>query len=157
MDIPIKVSGDFVVAILGTSADLGCDLNLLLQLGILGILIVGFSFGRRKEFGNLRKHWETMAAASLLNLVGFVLVMAPALWGFLDRSPVELRSTWGLTSLPHATLGILDGVLILSLGVLFFTNGPPKNMKTWMRVMFLIWMTNIALGISLYMQMASLI
>ena len=158
MDISIKVSGDFVVAILGTSADLGCDLNLLLQLGILGILVVGFNFGRRKEFGNLQKHWETMAAASVLNLVGFVFVMAPAFWSFLDKkSPVELQSIWTLTSLPHAMLGILEGLLILSLGALFFTNRPPKNTKTWMRVMFLIWITNIALGISLYMQMAFLI
>jgi uncharacterized membrane protein YozB (DUF420 family) len=143
------------MAILGTSADLGCDLNLLLQLGILSILVVGFRLGRKKTFSALRRHWSTMAAASVLNLAGFVFVMAPSLWSFLAKSPVEFRSVWALTSLPHAALGIIDGILIISLGALFFTNRPPKNMKTWMRVMFMLWISNIALGISLYLQMAA--
>jgi uncharacterized membrane protein YozB (DUF420 family) len=45
-------------------------------------------------------------------------------------------------------------MLILSLGALFFADRPPKKMRMWMRVMFTIWMANIALGISLYLQMA---
>lgn len=142
------------MAILGTAADLGCDLNLLLQLGVLCILIVGFNFGRQKAPDTLRRHWSTMAAASLLNLTGFAFVMAPSLGSFLTKSPIELGSIWAITSLPHAALGILDGMLILSLGALFFADRPPKKMRIWMWVMFTIWMANIALGISLYLQMA---
>jgi uncharacterized membrane protein YozB (DUF420 family) len=145
------------VAILGTAADLGCDLNLLLQLSILCILAIGFNFGRKKSFDNLRRHWTTMAAASVLNLAGFAFVMAPAMWSFLAKSPVELGSVWAITSLPHGALGILDGALILSLGTLFFAKRSPQKMKTWMRAMFIIWIVNIAIGISLYLQMAGFI
>ena len=145
------------MAILGTAADLGCDLNLLLQLGILCLLALGVSYGHRKTPGTVRKHWSTMTAASVLNLAGFAFIMAPSLLSYLDESPIDWRSPWAFMKLLHAVLGILDGLVIISIGALFFANRPRKNMKAWMWVIFTLWMTNIAIGISLYLQMAGVI
>jgi hypothetical protein len=144
------------MAILGTAADLGCDLNLLLQLGTLGILLVGVRYGRRKTPGSICKHWSIMGAASFLNLAGLASVMAPALWNFIANEP-DFGSMWALTSLPHAVLGVLTAIMVVYLGTLFFANVPPRNMKGWMQLLFTFWVANIALGISLYMQMAGFI
>jgi hypothetical protein len=144
------------MGILGTAADLGCDLNLLLQLGTLGILLVGVSYGRRETPGSVRKHWSIMGVAGFLNLVGLAFVMEPALADFIMNQP-DFESMWALTSLPHATLGVLVAIMVVSLGTLYFTNHSPRNMKGWMSLMFMLWAGNIALGISLYMQMAGFI
>jgi hypothetical protein len=144
------------MGILGTAADPGCDLNLLLQLGTLGVLLVGVRYGRRKTPGGIWKHWSIMGVAGFLNLIGLASVMAPALEVFIMDKP-DLLSMWALTSLPHATLGALVAIMFVCLGTLYFANDSPKNMKGWMLLMFTLWVANIALGISLYIQMARLI
>jgi hypothetical protein len=55
------------VGILGTATDLGCDLNLLLQLGTLGILLVGVRYRRRKTPVGIWKHWSIMGLAGFLD------------------------------------------------------------------------------------------
>ena len=144
------------MGILGTAADIGCDLNLLLQLGTLGILLVGVRYGRRRTSGSIWKHWSIMVIAGSSNLVGLANVMAPALEDFIMNTP-DFRSLWALTSLPHAALGVLVAIMVACLGTLYFANDSPKNMKGWMLLMFTLWVANIALGISSYMQMASYI
>ena len=144
------------MGILGTAADLGCDLNLLLQLGTLGIILVGVRYGRRKKPGSVWKHWSIMGVAGFLNLIGLASVMAPALEGFIMNKP-DFLSIWALTSLPHAALGVLVAIMVVCLGTLYFANDSPKNMKGWMLLTFMLWVANIALGISLYMQMAGFI
>ena len=144
------------MGILGTAADLGCDLNLLLQLGTLGVLLVGVRYGRRKTSGSIWKHWSIMGVAGFLNLVGLAFVMEPALADFIMNQP-DFESMWALTSLPHATLGVLTAIMVMCLGTMYFANDSPKNMKGWMLLLFTLWVANIALGISLYMQMAHFI
>ena len=144
------------MGILGTAADLGCDLNLLLQLGTLGILLVGVRYGRRKTPGSIWKHWSIMGVAGFLDLTGLVSVMAPALGSYIMNKP-DFLSMWALTSLPHAALGVLVAIMVVCLGTLYFANDSPKNMKGWMLLMFMLWLANIALGISLYLQMARFI
>ncbi len=144
------------MAILGTAADLGCDLNLLLQLSILGILLVGVKYARKRTSGSVWKHWSIMGAASLLNVAGLMSVMAPALLDFILNEP-DFASMWAVTSLPHAALGGLVAIMVVSLGWLFFTNNSPMNMNGWMRLLLALWLGNIALGISLYVQMAGFI
>jgi cytochrome bd-type quinol oxidase subunit 2 len=144
------------VAILGTAADIGCDLNLLLQLGTLGVLLVGVRYGGRSTHSSIRKHWSIMAVAGSLNLVGLATVMAPALEDFITNAP-DFASLWAVTSLPHAALGAVVAVMVASLGTLYFANDSPRNMRAWMKLMFAFWVANIVLGISLYMQMAGFI
>jgi len=142
------------MGILGTKADLGCDLNLLLQFTIIGVLIVGFRFGRMKTTGSISKHREVMTAALFLNFAGLVLVMAPSLLSFLTAFPVEYLSEWGLTSMPHATLGGIT----LFIGAIFVAKRLPKiNLRRSMRTTFILWLANAGFGIALYMQMAGFI
>ena len=142
------------MSILGTQADLGCDLNSILQVGILAILLVGLRFGRIKTPNALRKHRAFMTSAVLLDFAGFVYVMAPSLLSFLSLSPVHYFSLWGLTSIPH---GILGGTT-LTIGTLFAINHIPKrNLRGWMQATFLMWLASALLGVVLYMQMAGFI
>ena len=69
------------MGILETATDLGCHLNLLLQLGTLGILLVGVRYGRRKTPVSIWKHWLIMGLAGFLDLTGLASVMAPAFGG----------------------------------------------------------------------------
>jgi uncharacterized membrane protein YozB (DUF420 family) len=137
------------LSILGTQADFGCDVNLLLQLGLLGFIGVGFVLARR---GDIRHHRGIMTAAILSNFAGFLYVMAPSFWGTVT-SPVDFTSLWTGTTLPHATIGISA----LFLGSLFAVGKlPRRNLKSWMQTTYGLWLVNIALGLSLYLQMAKL-
>jgi hypothetical protein len=82
--------------------------------------------------------------------------MAPALEDFITNTP-DFASLWALTSLPHAALGTLVGMMVASLGTLYFSNDSPRSMRAWMKLMFTLWVVNIALGISLYARMAGFI
>jgi hypothetical protein len=156
MNVPIGYQEAPSVAILGTAADIGCDLNLLLQLSILGILLVGVKYGRKRTPGSVWKHLSIMGAASLLSVAGLLSVMAPAMLDFILNEP-DFENMWAVTSLPHAALGALVAIMVVSLGWLFFTNNSPRNMNDWMRLLFTLWLGNISLGISLYLQMAGFI
>jgi uncharacterized membrane protein YozB (DUF420 family) len=142
------------MSILGTAADFGCDVNLLLQTGILGVLLIGLIFGRSRTSGALHRHRTVMTTAVAANLAGFAYVMAPSMLSFFSSTPVPYLSLWGVTSIPH---GILGGVSLV-LGSVFTANLlPKKNLRGWMRATFLLWLTNVILGITLYLQMAHFI
>jgi hypothetical protein len=123
------------VSILGTQADFGCDVNLLLQLGLLSFIGVGFVFAKR---GATRYHRGIMTAAILGNFAGFLYVMGPAIWGTVS-SPGDFTSLWREMALPHAAIG----TSALFLGSLFAVGKLPKrNLNAWMRATYGLWLVN---------------
>jgi len=139
--------------IFGTKASLASDLNLLLQLVILVILIVGFKFGKEKTAKSIKRHGNMMTIVVVLNAIGILFVMGPSFFGYFSTPLLEL-STIGILS---TSLHALVGSLAIVFGIAFVFNKKPKKIRLWMRLTMLFWIIALILGISLYLQVAGII
>lgn len=142
-----------MTGIFGTEASLTSDLNLLLQLVILVLLIVGFKFGKQKTGKSLKRHGKIMSIVVVLSIVSFVVVMAPSFANYFSSPQSELSLIGILPTLLHALLGSLAGFL----GIAFAFNKKPKKIRLWMRLSMLFWIIALILGFSLYLQIAAII
>lgn len=137
----------------GTKAGIPSDLNLLLQIAVIIIVFVGVKYGKEKTQGSLKTHRRVMAIAVVLNAVGFLLVMGPSIVGYF-LIPLSELSTFGIVSTSlHAVFGGMAEIL----GIAFVFNKKPKNVRLWMRLSRWLWVIAFVLGVSLYLQVASII
>ncbi|MEM3078560.1 MAG: hypothetical protein QXR38_03590, partial [Nitrososphaerales archaeon] len=93
---------------LGTRAIWLSDLNVLLQIAILAILIIGINFAKKKNFV---VHGRTQTLAVILNAILILFIMIPSLIGGFGFFLAELYSVGTLIVLGHATLGSITEVL----------------------------------------------
>lgn len=129
----------------GTGAGLNSDLNLLLQIIILVVLLVGFKFGRTKTEASLRTHRRVMRVVVALNTGAILLVMGPSL---VLRFGAVLSETSALgfpLTLVHHTIGLVAEILGVILAFRKF-----GNVRMWMRVTLVVWLIALAYGIVLY-------
>lgn len=136
-------------AIIGTGSPVSSDLNLLLQIIVLTALIFGAISGIKKRFIT---HSRIMTAVVILNAAGLIFVMAPSLFIYLT-SPLEIFSF----SMFSTSLHVLTGISAVATGIAFILNKKPLNLRLWMRLSFLFWVTSFILGFLLYLQIAGLI
>ncbi len=136
-------------AIFGTGSPVSSDLNLLLQIIVLTALIFGVTLCVKKRF---IAHSRIMTAAVILNAAGLIFVMAPSLFIYLT-SPLEIISF----SFFSTSLHVLIGVSALATGIAFILNKKPTNVRSWMRLSFLLWVTGFILGFLIYFQIAGLV
>jgi len=121
--------------IFGTRATPASDLNLLLQIVILIILLVGFRFGKTKTDESLKKHGRLMTLMVILSLIGIVTVMLPS---FVS----SIVSPWTIV---HAFFGGI--ATILGVTFVFKKFG---NVRLWMRFTMTLWLIAIILGLLIY-------
>ncbi len=136
-------------AILSTGAPVSSNLNLLLQIIVLIALIFGAISGIKKR---LITHSRIMTAAVILNAAGLIFVMAPSLFIYLT-SPHEIFSF----STFSTSLHVLIGISAIATGMAFVLNKKPLNVRLWMRLSLLFWVTSFILGFLVYLQIAGLI
>jgi hypothetical protein len=136
-------------AIIGTGAPVSSDLNLLLQIIVLTALIFGAILCVKKRF---IEHLRIMTAVVILNAAGLIFVMAPSLFIYLT-SPLEIFSF----SMFSTSLHVLTGISAIATGMAFILNKKPLNLRLWMRLSFLLWVTSFILGFLIYLQIAGLI
>ncbi|HYA22379.1 MAG TPA: hypothetical protein VEG31_04345 [Thermoproteota archaeon] len=136
--------------VLGTSAPLASDLNLLLQLIVLVLLAFGYMSGKKKDAKSLATHGRIMTLATGLSALGFLLVMVPSFVNYFTAPGVELFAGATIITSLHTLIGIFGGVLAIA----FALNKKPKNLVFWMRATLWLWVINIVLGVVLYLQIA---
>lgn len=137
--------------IFGTRASLVADINLILQIVILGILSWGVFQAKRRKF---QVHHTLMTVAVITNAALIVAVMNPSFFRILPfalRNPGADKPTvlW-----PHMVLGAVAEVLGIYT-VLASNSGAlepsRRRMFTWlMRTTFLLWVLAFVVGIVLY-------
>lgn len=138
---------DIMSGILGTRASLSADLDLLLQLIVLVVLIVGVKFGKEKTERSLKTHGNVMIAAVVLNAIGVLLVMLPS---FVTNLSAVLNET-STIGLPLTSIHMFIGILAEGLGVAFIFK-KFGNVRMWMRLTAALWLISILLGISFYLR-----
>ncbi len=121
---------------------LNAAINLLVQIVIASILIVGVIFAKKKNF---KAHGYIMTIAVVINAIVIITIMGPSMIsaaGGLSGLPQILASV----VIAHAALGAVSEGLG---AILVFKKF--GNVKMWMRIVFILWMISLALGILIYL------
>jgi uncharacterized membrane protein YozB (DUF420 family) len=127
---------------LGTRAIWLSDVNLILQIVILAILILGINFAKKER---IVEHGRVMTFAVALNAVLIVFIMIPSLIGNMNTIMTGLYTAGVLITLGHAILG---GIAETLGAILVFRKF--GKVKTWMRIEALVWFVAVILGLSFY-------
>ncbi|HYN87953.1 MAG TPA: DUF420 domain-containing protein, partial [Ardenticatenaceae bacterium] len=143
--------GKFRPGFLGTNARFLADLNLVLQILMAVVLVIGFFFIRR---GNWRAHKYNQTIVVLTNLVLIIFIMVNTLVTQVlpESNQVGERRVWipmlhGIMGLVAEILGIY---LILRMNDLIPSALRVKNFKRVMRVTLALWLLTAAVGVWVY-------
>lgn len=126
------------------------QINLVFQVIIAALLLLGFGFKKRRKFF---PHGTVMLTAVILNAVSIVLVMGPSLPGraqFVEDYPLGKLS---LAILGHAILG--SAVEVLGIWIVATWRFRPAvqrcaSKKKIMRWTLAAWFVTLSLGVVLY-------
>jgi uncharacterized membrane protein YozB (DUF420 family) len=124
--------------------------NLVLQISIVVILLVGLALNRRRKYF---WHGIAMLVALVLNLGAFLLVMGPSLLALEPSIVISPLNRISIVAIVHGTLG---GVTeILGIWIVGSWHGRRSTQscarKKWiMRVTWVMWLIALVLGMLLY-------
>jgi uncharacterized membrane protein YozB (DUF420 family) len=142
-----------VKGFLGTWAGFGADLNLLIQIAMGVLLLVGAFLARAKRYA---AHGVCQTAVLILNLPMIALVMWPSLHSrVLPRLPRHFAKRYYVVATAHGVLGALAEVLGLYILLVAGTNMLPatwrfQRWKLWMRIELTLWWVVLFSGIGTY-------
>ena len=138
---------------LGTGARLGSDVNLVVQLLMGLVLVLGMILARRRLY---RAHAICQGSVVLLNLILIALIMLPPFASdIVPGLPHRLSQPYYLFPTLHAILGSVAQLLGLYILIRAGTNWLPQalcfqNYKLWMRTALALWWIVILFGIATY-------
>ena len=118
------------------------DLNLVLQLVIFALFLIGVYYVKRGEIG---RHRLFMGAAVLLNAFLIFLVMGKSFFTYTGLLVERFYEFGPSITWVHAILGGLAEML----GAAFLFKHP-RNILSWMRVTATLWTVALLLGIAFY-------
>ena len=127
------------------------QVNLLFQIIILAIIVVGIVLKRR---GSIVWHGNAMLLAVLLNLTSFLMMMGPS---FLKFSVGYLNNAYDITSIVgilHGSLGAVATVLGLWVAISWGFFNPSTSLCSRRRKIMLaitiVWVISLASGIVVF-------
>ncbi len=120
----------------------------------LAMGLLGMGFGRIKRDANAYKmHRWVMSVAVILNLTAIFLVMLPSAFLFYTDPDVMVFEPMSLTTIAHAIIG----VPAIITAIIYVVGDLPSKTKSWMRTTSILWVSNIGIGIFMFLQMMQLI
>jgi len=141
--------------LLGTRANVVFDINLIVQVVILLVLLVGLLRSRGRGWSAFRSF---MNAAVALNAILIIAIMNPAFFRIL---PFALRNPLAPTPIllwPHLLIGLtaeLLGVYLALSGSLNWDSDPGTRKRTVgavVGVLLLLWFLALAVGVAVYLR-----
>ena len=137
---------------LGRPSTFGADLNLVIQLGVGVLLVVGFVLARRARYG---LHGLCQASALVVTLAMTALWMLPAYHANYGAGIFRLGNRVTAAVAAHVVTGSL--ALLVGVYVVLVAGTPlvPKGLrftsyKAWMRALIVIWWLALLLGVLTY-------
>jgi uncharacterized membrane protein YozB (DUF420 family) len=140
---------------LGTGAPFSSDLNLLVQLAMGVLLLVGMVLARKRRY---RLHQYCQSSVMLLNLVLIGFIMVPAFIGSVaPEVPQHLGTAATAVPVAHAALGLIAELLGLFVVLVAGTRIVPRHFrfrryKVWMRTTLAIWWLVLLVGFGTYYE-----
>lgn len=138
---------------LGTGATFRADLNLVVQIAMGLMLLVGMFLARKY---NYRAHKYCQSSVMILNLVMIFLIMVPSFHKQVQpQVPGGLNEAYYAVPYVHALLGTAAELLGLYIVLVAATQLVPKKLrfkryKPWMRTELALWWIVILIGIGTY-------
>jgi len=136
--------------ILGTNAALPIDINLILQIAVLLLLVLGLKFERD---GKLFRHGVTMSSAVILHLSAALLVMFPSFIRYFGML-TTVYSLGVIITWAHVVAGLSAMILGIYIVAMWrFQTHPKMNCASRKRLMkptLVLWILTLILGISFY-------
>ena len=140
-----------MTGILGTDAHLGADINLILQIIIFLLLIIGLVYKKKRRF---RIHGSIMAIAVILHAITFLTVMVPPFLEGFNYFITETSDFRVQMTLAHAVPGVMAMILGIVLVEMWAVR--PSNIvtcsrrKRFMDVTTVLWLVSLIFGIATY-------
>lgn len=139
------------MGILGNAAPLGSDLNLLFHIGIIVLVLTGFTFARRKNYDN---HEKLMLSAIGLVAISFFTWMAPSYVRYLNLVMSDFYAPGIIITNIHVILGITTSILALYIVARMKLDLPErfrvKKVKRLMRTTLGLWILTFSFGVLFY-------
>ena len=120
------------------------DLNLILQLIIFALFLIGVYYVKGQE-RSFRNHRLFMGAAILLNAILIFLIMGRSFFTYTGLLVERFYEFGPLITWIHAIVGGLAETL----GVTFLFKHPLK-IRSWMRMTATLWTIALLIGITFY-------
>jgi uncharacterized membrane protein YozB (DUF420 family) len=138
---------------LGTSAPLGADIALTIEVAMALALLLGMLLARRHRY---RAHAWCQSAVVVLNVFVIARIMAPSFRSQVaPKIPARLgRPFYGIAT-AHAAVGCIAELLGIYIVLAAGTTVLPARLrlvryKPWMRTALLIWWLAVLLGLATY-------
>jgi plastocyanin/uncharacterized membrane protein YozB (DUF420 family) len=138
---------------LGAGATFRADLNLVVQIAMGVMLLIGMGLARK---GNYRAHKYCQTSVMFLNLVMIFLIMAPSFHKQVEpRFPAGLDEAYYAVPYVHAVLGTIAELLGLYIVMVAATKFVPDKLrfrryKPWMRTELALWWVVVLISICTY-------
>ena len=138
---------------LGTQAGIPADVNLILQIAMLCVLLIGRSRAKGMKFG---QHGRLMAMAVVLNAASLATIMLPSLLlglGFVLKNPINPLS---IITILHAGIGTVAEFSGIYLVLKWrFSKAIVECMKNkfLMKPTIILWATTAILGLLFYIEL----
>ena len=138
---------------LGTGATFRADLNLVVQIAMGLMLLVGMVLARKRKY-NAHKYCQS--SVMVLNLVMIFLIMAPSFSKQVQpQVPGGLKEAYYAVPYVHALLGAAAELLGLYIVLVALKRLVPKKLrfkryKPWMRTELVLWWIVVLIGVGTY-------
>jgi len=141
-----------LAGIFGTRAVLQTDINLILQIVMFLIIVIGLVYKNKRKF---KIHGGLMGIAVILHVISFLLVMGPSFsegYDFFTTATSELgvQTTW-IHAVPGA-IAMIMGIVLVGAWALRSSNiAACRRMKRLMDITVLLWLVSLIFGIATYL------
>jgi len=138
---------------LGRGATFGADLNLLVQIGLGLLLLIGMVFARR---GSYRAHGACQSSALALAIVMTLVWMWPSFREiYVPDLARGIANRTNVAVVAHAALGsvvlLLGAYIVLVAGTAVIPRRFRfQNYRAWMQTLLVLWWIAIGLGVLTY-------
>jgi uncharacterized membrane protein YozB (DUF420 family) len=140
-----------LTGIFGTGAVLQTDINLILQVVMFLIIVIGLVYKNKRKF---KIHGGIMGIAVILHVISFLLVMGPSFSEGYDffttaTSDLGVQTTW-IHAVPGA-IAMIMGIVLVGAWALRSSNiAACSRMKRLMDITVLLWLVSLIFGIATY-------
>ena len=140
-----------MTGIFGTGALFQTDINLILQIVMFLIIIIGLVYKNKRKF---KIHGGMMGIAVILHILTFVLVMGPSFSEGYDyfttaASDLGVQTTW-IHAIP-GTIAMILGIVLVGAWALRPSNiAACSKMKRIMDITTILWLVSLIFGVATY-------
>jgi uncharacterized membrane protein YozB (DUF420 family) len=140
-----------LTGIFGTGAVLQTDVNLILQIVMFLIIVIGLVYKNKNKF---KIHGGLMGIAVILHVLSLLAVMLPSFnnnyeYFTTETSTLGVQTTW-IHAVPGA-IAMIMGIILVGAWALRPSNlAACSRMKRLMDITVLLWLISLTFGIATY-------